>query len=550
MTRPGPLTNIRRYVHLPRTARSPRIDISDHSLAPTPEELEAINNLPFFQEEKKVSNRPITKAKQSYLENKLRIVRQLFKHECNAEYLSYTLPMSMQNPYLDAHARATADPETGAIQYAGTPRLSVTKMLTKRWCELRETYDIYSQIPIYEHSQVAQGRQVHQMLEEEAHVPIDVEEFKTNFEVTIPNDAFHTLVEDWYATTTRLLTLLKTGEAREILCHGYLNPESCRLLKGNVTSDEDILVSGIIDHLVLRRRDSSTSAPRPLVSDWDDQYGADALDIRKILERLSVSVKDAKEDMELIISDVKTRPTKTVPTQQTVITAAKLQVMYYRYFMETLGLDAHATYNKLLINAQRRGHDVDQPVEPGKIIYLMEVDPIMKADMVRLHNGSPIGFEPFDKFYSQYKKTEACTWESLTSRITDPLTRQKYGSLFSNWATPVTLRYFAARLAQLYHILGPLLSSELMIEYYSGNKNFHNISFTYDSQALMHQSTDSALFWFGKRNIEPIKPTLRNVLTYCKYCDYQSICLWKKEAKEKAQNLGKDLEKLYPGVRS
>ncbi|SCU95134.1 LANO_0E09406g1_1 [Lachancea nothofagi CBS 11611] len=538
----GPLATARRFIQIPRISRLTGLNIPDERLAPTKEELDIIDQLPFFQKEFKPTNRSITKAKRAYLDKKLPIVRQLFPNPQDEDYLSYKIPENLPNPFLDAYARATTNPVTGTVEYDGTPRLSVTKLLTKRWCELRETYDIYSQVPIFEHGRISRGRREHQKLEDDVHLPLQsVEEFKAEFEIDIPDDAFHTLVEDWFQTMTRLLTLFQKGQAREILCHGYLSSKACRLLDGSVKDEEDVLISGIIDHLILKKRDAATLSPTPLKLNLSS---AASYDLRQILEVLPQLVQDASQELEVIVSDVKTRSTKTIPQQQTVISASKTQVMYYRYFLENLSSNADRTYQKLLINAGRRGFDVDAPINPAKVIYLMEVDSVIEQDMLRLQSGVPIGFAPFDSYIESCDTQMQYTLEDFDDLIQDLRTRQKYGHLFTKWTTPVTLRYFAARLAQMYTNLSPLLSTNLMVEYYSGDVNFHNILFKYDPKELERESVDSAMFWFGKRNIEPIKPTLRNFLTYCKYCDYESVCLWKKEGKDACRSLGDDLTDL------
>ncbi|KAM3162891.1 Exonuclease V, mitochondrial [Lachancea thermotolerans] len=533
-----------RNIHLPKKTSAASVE-SNGSLAPTDEELEIINSLPPFQHALQLSSQSATKAKRSYLETKLPKVQKLFKSSKDPAYLAYNFPQGLSNPYVDAHARPMTNPVTGDTKYRGTPRLSVTKLLTKRWCELRETYDIYSRIPIFEHSQVKQGRKEHQRLEEEVHAPpANIEEFEANFEVDIPDDPFHSLVEDWYLSIVRLVTLFQKGQAREILCHGYLSSRTSGFVRGKVRDDNDVLVSGIIDHLILRQRRAKNNVPSSLT-----QVLSESVDINlaQFLNLLPSLVQQASKDFEIVVSDVKTRSTKTIPRQQTVVKASKMQVMYYRFLLEDLGRDAETTYQKLLINAQRRGFNVDQPINPAKIINLLEIDPMIRGDMERLQRGDQLGFKPFDSEAELNTSQPVYTLEEFDEKITDLRTRQKYETLFTTWNTPVTLRYFAARLALMYENVGPLLSQNLMIEYYCGDVNFHNISFSFDAEELERQSFDSAQFWFGKRAIEPIKPNMKNLQTYCKYCDYESVCLWRKEGRQACKTLGQELVRLYNG---
>ncbi|CEP61935.1 Exo5p LALA0_S04e03994g [Lachancea lanzarotensis] len=532
---------IRRSIHSPKVSKLADSVTLSGNLIPSEEELQILDDLPFFRHCSSKPDSSVSKSRKAYLDRKLPKVRKLFKDEENSAFLSYHLPEKLKNPYLDAQARAKIDPVSGKLEFAGTPRLSVTKLLTKRWCELRETYDIYSQIPIYEHGQVAVGRREHQRLEDEAHViPSSVELLKEELGTEVPQDATHTLAESWFQTMIRLLALFQTGQAREILCHGYLSSRDCQL-DGDVTEEDAVLVSGIIDHLVLKRRNAKDPTPTPLLS--DDVSGKD---IKTILQSLNGTIQRSGNDLEVIVSDVKTRSTKTIPQQSSVVNASKIQVMYYRYFLEGLSTEASRTYERLLMNARKRGIDVDAPINPAKLVVLMETSSVIAHDMKRLQNGSPIGFAPFDEFYGDIKSPKyEYNLESFRSVIKKADTHERYSDLFVKWATPLTLRYFAARLAQMYTNVGPFLSKNLMIEYYSGNANFHRMAFEYKLEDIKHHSTQSALFWFGKRNIEPIKPTVRNMLTYCNYCDYEQICLWRKQGTDLCKGLGQELETLH-----
>ncbi|SCU88152.1 LAFA_0E11034g1_1 [Lachancea sp. 'fantastica'] len=536
------LNIFRRNVYSSKVFKVANSEALGASLSPSEEEVRIIDDLPFFR---KCSLRPEsggTKSRKAYLDRKLPKVRKLFRNEQNPAFLSYDLPKELPNPYLDAQARAKINPVNGTTEYAGTARLSVTKLLTKRWCELREAYDIYSQVPIYEHGQVSVGRREHQRLEDEAHVtPSNAEILKEELTAEIPQDAVHTLAENWFQTIIRLLALFQTGQAREILCHGYLSSKDCAL-DGNVAEEDAVLVSGIIDHLLLKRRNTAELKPTSLLAGNCSEH-----DLQRIVHDLNAAVRNSNEELEIIVSDVKTRSSRTIPQQTSVVKASKIQVMYYRYFLEELSKDVAQTYERLLMNARKRGIDLDAPINAAKLVVLMETSPVIARDMQRLQKGFPIGFAPFDDFHES-SMTSRCEYdlESFQGVIENADTHERYYEYFTKWKTPLTLRYFAARLAQMYNHVGPLLSKNLMIEYYSGSTNFHSISFEYDPEDIKHHSTQSALFWFGKRKIEPIKPTVRNMLTYCKYCDYEQICLWRKQGSDMCKGLGKELQALHP----
>ncbi|SCU91637.1 LAMI_0E06678g1_1 [Lachancea mirantina] len=510
------------------TQSSARLVDHDDKFQLTKQELDAVSQFPLFKEIER--GQPAIKAeKLKYLSKKLPIVSKLFNAEEEPDFLSFKLPRGLQSPYHHAYARRPIDPRDDAASGSRKNRLSVTKLLTKRWCELREAYDIYSRIPLYEHAQLKVGKKEHQRLEDETHqVPLDYIQFKEDYNLEIPDDPFHTLVEDWFLSITKILDLFENGHARELLCHCYLDSRTGELLCTPARDENDILVSGIIDHLVLTNEEGTVTLP------------GHHRDLKHIYSELALKIQAMKGKAHIIVSDVKTRPTPSIPRQSSVIKYSKFQVMYYRRFLETLSLDSDQTYRKLLINAQRRGFDVSAPIDPTKILSLLEMDQVFVADMERLQQGKPIGFNSFD----DEPTGQPYLMDHLDETVSDLRIKQRYGHLFTTWEQPVTLKYFAARLAQAYTLLGPLLSDKLSIEYYCRGHNFQSVNFEYDWPALKNQIKDSSMFWFGKRDIDPISPTVQNFVTYCRFCDYEDVCLWNKKGKAMCRTLGPRLVEI------
>ncbi|AAS51974.1 ADR054Cp [Eremothecium gossypii ATCC 10895] len=479
--------------------------------------------------------------RRKYLSAKYRVVGKLFQQAENGGYLAYRKPAALENPYLDVQARPRVDGATGQIVYQGTPRLSVTRLLTKQWCELRTAYDLYSNMPLFESKAMRIGKRAHRKLENKLHGASDAAATQAleRLQLAVPVDPLHRLAADWAGAIDRMCTLFQKGEARELLCHGYISADHGAFVEGPVREDSDVLVSGVIDHLVLTQRGggSPLSALQP---ERSLQFPSDMAELVPFLKDLG---ERRAAEWEVVVGDIKTRKYTQVPSQASVVETSRLQVMYYRRFLEDLGADVDKAYEKLLTNAQRRGLDVDAPLAAGSAISVMEGIPQLGADMLRLVRGDPIGFGPFDS-YNRYAAHDTYDFTQHAALLQDQPELQKYAVFFGQWKTPFNLRFLAARMAQLYGCIAPLLSNTLLIEYYMGGECFHVNTFKYDAAELRKHCEDSARFWFGKREIEPIEPTIRNVNAYCKFCDYKDICLWRKEAVLGWKSLGEELRGL------
>lgn len=477
------------------------------------------------------------RSKRSYVVSKLLCVSQIFRTERYEGYLPYQRPEGLGSPYLEVCAsngdRTKHSSKTG--------RLSVTKLLTKRWCELKTMYDIYSQMPIFACAQVYTGKKEHKRLEDHLHaVPKRIDNFIERLELPVPSDTLHKLAGEWMSCISRIITLLYKGEAREILCHRYIDSETGQLVNGPVVQGKDVLVSGIVDHIILTNSSLGGSLkPEPLSCTLreDNNY-----DIKSIIAAATELVDRRKTTLDAVIGDVKSRSTRTIPMHTNVLEAAKLQVMYYRNFMEALGREQESTYYKLIENAQLRNVNVDAPIALGKLLILAEIEPTIITDMRRMLNGEPIGFEPFDSYNRSKEVKSQYNYIEYKNKLSDSSTLKKYGEFLVNWKTPVTIRYLAARTAQMYGILHPILSDRLILEFYFGSDRFDVLSFKYNLSKLQTECTSSALFWFGKREPEPIEPNIKNITIYCKQCEYNTVCLWKKQSIENSKLLGQDLQ--------
>lgn len=482
--------------------------------------------------------------KDIYLSTKLPKVKDIFGADTKyPNLISHHIPPTHPSPFHDGLI-ASKPPQRDN-------RISVTSLLTKSWCELRSAYDIYSQMPRFTTVQLLSGTKEHSTLELKSH-PADLKLVEFNHILKVPKDR---ILDQWAQTISRLISMFQIGEVREIPCFAFIDSmqNDFRLVDNltskdwqnildkttsNDTSDptnQYTMISGIIDHLKL----NETSNGFPLSQEIN--LKDPRIDINDLIHNITNSIKQS--DWEIHVADIKTRQTFKTPAQTSVVKASKLQVMYYNKLLSILGKDQDATYQALLLNAYKRGYDVDKPLDPLKVFSLMIENPFLISDMKRLKDGEPIGFPLFDKFNeAKINKTQM----DLTSYNTqlNEVGMDHLAEFCTTWTSPVTPRYLAVRLSQLYNLVGKLLSKNLIIEYYCRGANFHNIHFEYDDQIFKNQHKNSLEFWFGKRDIEPFEPTIYNFTTFCNNCDYRDVCSWKKKGEDLCKELGSTLSNL------
>ena len=542
---------LRKYPSIKRINSSLRIrsySTTKNDPAITLYEKDQLSKLPFF-EESNIERDPIrtnktyTRERKDYIRNKINAVKSVVGINHNdLPYLSYNFDKSLPSMY-DCIANAKSH-----------GRLSVTKMMTKSWCELRYSYDVYSKLDKLVTRNISNGITFHKLLEDK--LIIENVELQKFLKLQQMESFQKSIVYKWQDTMERLIsTFSRIGESREILCHGYIKNKGLNepqdgefildvnnFVENSKDDSENImLVSGIIDHLRWVPN-TETNSKFDLFDDIFDDINF-TKDISKLISSLQTEIPKRLNNWKLQIADVKTRQMFTIPNQTSVQRASKLQIMYYKKFLDILTLNPERTYAMLLLNAKKRDLDIDKPLEPLEIIALMIKNPSIISDMRRLRDGETINFKPFDNDTQVIKP--------MFNELTAPYTslpydvNEKFQEFMIPWKRPVTLRYFAARLAQTYNLFQSLLSNDLLIEYYCRGKNFHNVPFKYNESLLKEHNADRSGYLLGKRHVEPIDQTLENFLTFCKHCEYQTICSWKHEGEQNLRTLGKELTNLW-----
>ncbi|RLV90103.1 Exonuclease V mitochondrial [Spathaspora sp. JA1] len=434
------------------------------------------------------------------------------------------------------------------------PRLSVTKMLTLSWCELKQYYEIFSGSPYVEPTpSMSLGTKVHSQLERDIHPHIEttniedllLQNFKEILKITQDEEQVrvNTLKQLVYGhkevnemgkawadeIISRLFTLNTTGEAREVLVHGYLDFENERFITDIdqlPQSDEHnkVLVSGVVDSLKLAEKPTTT---------WEDK--SSTIDLNEFLESTN------NQETSLILSDIKTRTFNSVPYQDSILDSAKLQTFYYKHMFEVLTHDVGFSYNSLLTNAQKKGIDIDKPLSAIAVLNILRTNyRLFFQDFMKLSQGEPIGFPEFDnitpsdipyEFGKVFQLSDEFSWDhpnhtKFLERLNQIDPEVNYSEillpLLTTWKTPPTIRYFAARASQFYGLFKSNSMPQTSVEYVnnSSGETINTMSYNYNHEELAESIHQSCSFWQGNRNPIPTEYVSR-----CKYCVFKDKCV-------------------------
>lgn len=149
----------------------------------------------------------------------------------------------------------------GEANYVTQPRLSVSKLLTDSWCELREYYEVYAGLPVFVRTRRMQaGSDYHKKLEDADHKVADtktvaqlVREALLRYspkekEMLQQNEFAATLAQNWTEqVVVRLLGVPHTKHAREVFVHGFLDLKTGKLATCEEELLQAVLVNGVAD---------------------------------------------------------------------------------------------------------------------------------------------------------------------------------------------------------------------------------------------------------------------------------------------------------------
>lgn len=326
---------------------------------------------------------------------------------------------------------------TTLLERIGQHHVSVTGLIPK-YCEVRYYYDLIFDVR-YESKMLERGTRIHEVLERQQNQ--EIEDVLRIIE-TLPTKVVNR--DRVFESIVRILELVRNGSVRELYLQGIIP----------YGDGKNVLVSGIIDKLHL------------------DKNG------------------------EVVITDTKTRASKTaVPTQES-IQNAKFQTFIYRQMLDNLvlGKFSHETWN-----AHHGDFDLDSvdfTTELGSAVK----KPLEDTLIMMAHNKARVN--------------NLTHMESL---------RKKYADAWS-------IASFQSLLSDLYRMIIPTVSTQTEVEFMyqnARNDEIRTIShhqFTFD-RALMNEVVEFSMeFWDYRR---PSLGVQSSQYARCTNCHWKNQCEWK-----------------------
>lgn len=480
-------------------------------------------------------------------------------HLLFSEMLPLEKPLDVPESPFEYRSKFNADQS-----YISSPRLSVTSLLTRNWCELQIFYNIYSGSPRIEPSKrMQEGTSYHLKLELATHpvrdialiselvdVMVSLGERLISEEVVIGGMLEAMVAVEWVEHIMgRLFVLATTSQARELRLCSFIDFETSQFIrnKADLSDGKGVLVSGIIDFVLLLHEDTDLFASffKEIQQHLEESYVKKNEDYIVnfsdfITEFKSLSAKYSKKTTgRLRITDVKTRSLNLLPQQDSVVQGAKVQGMYYKKLFDLMCQDKELCYELLLRYAAVKNVDVDEPIGIKYVLLmLIRYRGLLEQDFASLCRGLPIGCEQFDKEKSEplagysldilfLEDNKGMLDEFLLSEAIEESQRTQLSDIShldwfeETWKKPLTLRYFAARIAELFSVFEPFTSDDIAVEYHHSTTEriIGTKEYRYKEEELQESVEHAVKFWNGS-----VAPTPTKDLSRCKYCDYQTWC--------------------------
>lgn len=385
---------------------------------------------------------------------------------------------------------------------------------------------------------------------------------------------------------TRLFALLTNSQAREIPLHGYIDMNKSQIIEphhGVEALNNSVLVSSIVDLFKFQNHSNPTDLTfiTEMKNMMDFEFDKDKagtkpmIDLTRFIpeaQKILSEYKESDNGLSLVISDVKTRSENTLPHFQSVIKGAKCQTYLYQKFFKVLTMDAEFTYHGLLENATRKKVDIDKPLSPIMVLQMLRLNPnLFYHDFIKLSRGKPIGFKPYDdeittnkvnkgiaalgiegfprddkamapqQHYDEYRfdllfqnanefsftspstQSYLDELEKIESKSSNPFPYKHYMEpLLRTWQTPLTLRYLAARSAQLFNLFNNFVAESTTVEYHNAltQQVFEICQYFIQKQDLQLTIDVACDFWLGR-----VVPQFADSKLKCKSCEFKLKCI-------------------------
>lgn len=441
-------------------------------------------------------------------------------------------------------------------------RLSVTKILPKAYCELKDMYQLFIGGINIETKAMVSGRKIHKVLEEQIHPQIDVclktkdsdevvqidkQKDLIDVDVSIKEEGKEQVnkeenkgklseelvmidITDYKISTSsqlykisqnivRIINIFKFGKSREILVHILINKKTGEIMRrvpdGGFVDKEHIIISGIVDdlHLSSEHDDAFKTFQKELTEEINKSF-----DFENTFQAINSKIESWTDlddpALYLIVNDDKSRSSKFLPSND-YQKSQLLQVGMYRYFLGNLSHNLNFTYESWRFNMITRGESIDDQLDNSDVCFSYFANHYLLNDYIKLKNGEPLDFNGI-------KSPPISTAIKSSPYIFVNKTNDKsLDVLVGEWKNPPTFAHILARLSQVEYLLNKFISNKLEITYIdrSSGTKLNVIHDEYNEKYVENQIHLGMNLWMGKR--EPYPTNSKQV---CKNCDFRVNC--------------------------
>lgn len=395
------------------------------------------------------------------------------------------------------------DPRAPLERFRRRKPLSVTDLVSPAWCEQQYWYSLTRFGRVRKTKAMKQGSSVHKVLEEQVHreVKVDVQTREDMFGLRIWN------------VVQGLRTLRATGMTREMEVWGVLDGE---VVNGIIDEINTICPDEEFEEVMLEREEvvkSGKQKGKPLETGQKTLTGFLAgSQSAQILEDHFKSVPSSSHQEKprtFYISDIKTRQSKSLPSNGSQSKPVHMQLMLYRRLFASLAAN-ETPADKVF---QRYNLDASAIFSDSFIAEISQLDSNFPDNVSSSEEGEVL-------------------LESSQDSVSELLA---HNSLSSLWA------YMIAEFARIVPNPSPpspsmrsSVSKLLVAEYRSGGSGvlLGKKPFAHDDAVLDEYLKDEVRWWRGERATKGVD--IEDAFK-CRICEFAEGCSWREERIEEAR---------------